>query len=389
MKVRRRAVAFVAGVTLAVLPVLAGCSGDPNAPANNPQNSTGTAAGQDYSALLNEARAMVPAQFEGPTKPTTPKAGIKIASITCYSILEGCVIPAEGVAKAAAKIGWEARTFDGGGTPANQNTQILNAVSWGANVIVLIAITPSTVQSGLKAAKDAGAIIVSGSSGMSSPNSEIKGEPGQVWPALDVSPDYKKLGESLAKWVIADSQGKANIAIYGDKEFDSINGQESGFVPAMKACTTCTSSDVMYFTATQIANQLGPEVVSYVRSHPDVTYIYGAFDPPSAAMVTALQTAGLGKSVKLVGVLGNAQNLDFVRNGQVQVADAAYDNTYMGFAMVDQAIRLLNGEAPIEPAGEGLPFQVLDKSNLPEGTKSWTAPYDYESEFLKLWGVAA
>jgi ribose transport system substrate-binding protein len=157
----------------------------------------------------------------------------------------------------------------------------------------------------------------------------------------------------------------------------------------MKACTTCTSSDVMYFTATQIANQLGPEVVSYVRSHPDVTYIYGAFDPPSAAMVTALQTAGLGKSVKLVGVLGNAQNLDFVRNGQVQVADAAYDNTYMGFAMVDQAIRLLNGEAPIEPAGEGLPFQVLDKSNLPEGTKSWTAPYDYESEFLKLWGVAA
>jgi ribose transport system substrate-binding protein len=328
---------------------------------------------------------MVPAAYSGPTTPAKAPANIKIAAITCYSILEGCVIPAEGISKAAAAIGWQSRTFDGGGTPTTQNAQILNAVSWGAKVIALIAITPSAVQSGLQAAKKAGALIVSGSSGLSTPNATIAPPAGEIWPAFDVSPDYKSLGQHLAQWINADSNGKANVAVYGDKEFDSINAQETGIVPALKACTTCKSSSVMYFTSTQIANSLGPETVSYVRSHPDVTYVYSAFDPPAAAQVQALQTAGLGHNVKIVSALGNAQNLQFIKSGQVEAADAAYDNTYMGFAIVDQSIRLLDKQPLIQPLGEGLPFQVLDKTNLPSNLNSWTAPYDYQSKFIALW----
>lgn len=382
MKVRHggRFAALAAVVALA----LAACgTGDGNGAADDSDGSDDS--GVDYSAMMDAAREMVPATYEGPTTPAKAPSGIKIAAITCYSILEGCVIPAEGIEKAASAIGWEARTFDGGGTPNTQNAQILNAVSWGADVIALIAITPSAVQSGLQAAKNAGALIVSGSSGLSSPNATIEPQPGEVWPEFDVSPDYKKLGEHLAQWVIADSKGEANIAVYGDKEFDSINAQESGIVPALQACGGCTVSEVMYFTATQIASSLGPQTVNYVRTNPDVDYIYSAFDPPAAAQVTALQTAGLGNQVKIVSVLGNAQNLQFIRDGQVQAADAAYDNTYMGFAIVDQSIRLLNNQPLIEPLGEGLPFRVLDETNLPDGDTSWTAPYEYESKFIALW----
>lgn len=368
-------------LTIAAL-VLAACG---QGPAGGGGTASGSGPQGEYAAMLQTAREMVPAKFSGPTKPSKAPPGIKIATVTCYSILEGCVIPAKGVEKAANAIGWQARTFDGGGTPTTQNTQILNAVSWGAKVIVLIAITPSAVQSGLQAAERSGALIVSGSSGLSSPNTTLQPQPGQVWPAFDVSPDYKSLGEHLAQWIIADSEGKANIAIYGDKEFDSINAQESGIVPALKQCAGCKSSDVMYFTANQIASSLGPQTVSYVRSHPDVTYMYSPFDPPAAAQVQALKTAGLGRNVKIVSALGNAQNLQYIRDGNVQAADAAYDNTYMGFAIVDQSIRLLNKQPLVEPLGEGLPFQVLDKSNLPAGNESWTAPYDYQSKFLQLW----
>jgi len=373
-------------LTLAAALGLAACSsGTTSTPADGTTGASGAASSTDYAALLEASREMVPATFEGPTTPAKAPTGIKIAAITCYSILEGCVIPAEGIAKAAQAIGWEARTFDGGGTATSQNTQILNAVSWGANVIALIAITPSAVQTGLQAAKKAGALIVSGSSGLSTPNATVAAPEGQVWPEFDVSPDYKNLGVHVANWIIADSKGKANVGVYGDKEFESINAQESGVVPTLKACTTCTSSDVMYFSATQIASSLGSETANYVRTHPDVDYIYSAFDPPAAAQVQALQTAGLGKNVKIVGVLGNSQNLQFIAQGQVQAADAAYDNTYMGFAIVDQSIRLLNKQPLIEPMGEGLPFQVLDKTNLPSGTTSWTAPYDYQSKYIALW----
>jgi ribose transport system substrate-binding protein len=300
MQGRTRTAALVAVAAAAAL-VLAGCGSASNG-ASGGSGGSGDS-GADYSAMMNTAREMVPATFQGPTEPAKAPAGIKIASITCYSILEGCVIPAEGVAKAAKAIGWEARTFDGGGTPTAQNTQILNAVAWGAKVIVLIAITPSAVQSGLQAAKKAGALIVSGSSGLSTPNETIKPQPGEIWPAFDVSPDYKSLGEHLAQWIIADSKGKAHVAVYGDKEFDSINAQERGIVPALKACSTCKSSNVIYFTATQIANQLGPSTVSNIRSHPDVDYIYSAFDPPAATQVQALQTAGLGRNVKIVSAV--------------------------------------------------------------------------------------
>jgi ribose transport system substrate-binding protein len=337
------------------------------------------------SAAMTAATQLTPAGYQGPTTPAKAPAHIKIAAITCYSILEGCVIPADGIAKAANAIGWEERTFDGGGTPTSQNTQILNAVSWGANVIALIAITPSAVQTSLRAAQAAGITIVSGSSGLSSPNAAVTPPAGQVWPAFDVSPDYKAIGENIGKWIIADSGGHANVAVYGDKEFDSINTQETGIVPTLQACTSCKVSSVMYFTATQIASSLGPETVSYLRTHPDVNYIYSAFDPPAAQQVQAIATAGMAKKVKIASALGNSQNLQYIKNGQVEAADAAYDNTYMGFAIVDQTIRLLDHQPLMQPMGEGLPFQVLTTKNLPSSLSSWTAPFSYQDQFIKLW----
>ena len=136
-------------------------------------------------------------------------------------------------------------------------------------------------------------------------------------------------------------------------------------MPALQSCKTCTVSPVMYFSATQISSALGPEVVSYLRTHPSVNYIYGAYDPPTVAMITAIQNAGLAHQVQIASVLGNSQNLHLVAGGQVEAADAAYDNTYMGFAMVDQSIRMLDHMPLFQPLGENLPFQVLTKNNLP------------------------
>jgi ribose transport system substrate-binding protein len=378
----RRVHAGLATLAIAGVLVTAACGSGPAGSASG--GSPGSGSGQ-YASTLTSASEMIPSHYEGPTTPAKAPPGIKIAAITCYSILEGCVIPAEGIAKAAADIGWTERTYDGGGTPTTQNAQILNAVSWGAKVIALIAITPSAVQTGLEAAKNAGALIISGSSGLNSPNPTVQAPAGDTWPAFDVSPDYVKLGQNLGDWIIADSGGKANVAVYGDKEFDSINDQQAGIVPALQSCKTCTVSPVMYFSATQISSALGPEVVSYLRTHPSVNYIYGAYDPPTVAMITAIQNAGLAHQVQIASVLGNSQNLHLVAGGQVEAADAAYDNTYMGFAMVDQSIRMLDHMPLFQPLGENLPFQVLTKNNLPSDLNSWTAPFNYQAQFVKLW----
>ena len=47
---------------------------------------------------------------------------------------------------------------------------MLDAISAGANVIALIAVDPNLVQLGLKSAKEAGVLVVSGSNGIDDPN---------------------------------------------------------------------------------------------------------------------------------------------------------------------------------------------------------------------------
>jgi ribose transport system substrate-binding protein len=117
---------------------------------------------------------------------------------------------------------------DGGGNPSKQNSAILDAVSSGSKVIALVAVDPSAVQLGLKAAKDAGVLVVSGSNGIDTPNPVVKPAANALWVAFDVGPNYAALGNAAAEWIIKDSGGKANIAVFSDKEFPSVLCVRSG-----------------------------------------------------------------------------------------------------------------------------------------------------------------
>jgi len=343
-----------------------------------------SAATNDYGAMLKQARTAFPATYAGPTMPAKAPKGVKIAFITCLSALHGCVSPSIGGTHAAKAIGWKAVTYDGGGSAQKQNAQMLNAISAGAKVIVNLAIDPNLVQQGLRAAKKAGVLVVSGSSGLSSPNPTYKPGRGKLGYAFDIAPDYFKLGYKTAQWIIADSKGKANILVMSDKEFPSVLALQRGLLAGLKTCRDCKISPLQYFTGNQVGNPLIQQTLGYLRSHPDVDYVFSPYDPAAAVQAPALAQNGFNK-VKLISVLGDQQNLDFIKKGMVQVADAAYDNEYMGWAIIDQTIRLLTHKTLTKPIGENLPFVVLDKTNLPSGGKDWVAKFDYKSRFLKLW----
>lgn len=350
-------------------------------------NKSACLAGIAIAFLATSAASadQVPAQYSGPTEPAKAPEKLKVTAITCLSILHGCVSPAEGLQHAGAELGWDVTISDGGGNPRQQNSAILDAVSAGSNVIALIAVDPAAVQLGLKAAKDAGVLVVSGSSGIDSPNPIAKPAEGANWVAFDIGPDYASLGRAAADWIIKDSGGKANLALFSDKEFPSVLAFEVGLLDGLKKCTECVISPQQYFTGNQVGSTLAQQTVGYLRAHPETTYVFSPFDPAAGAQVPAIAQAGLADKVKLVSVLGDQQNLEFIRKGLVQVADAAYENEYMGWAMADQIIRTLNKQPLFEPHGENLPFTVLDKTNLPAPGSDWVANFDYKSKFLALW----
>ena len=138
--------------------------------------------------------------------------------------------------------------------------------------------------------------------------------------------------------------------------------------------------------ASQVGTTLGQTTVGFLQQHPDVNYLYSPYDPAAAFQVPAIQQAGLADKVKVVSILGDQQNLDFIRSGTVQAADAAYDNEYMGYAMVDQMIRSLDKQ-PISEPDVVRTCRTVARQHEPAGRGSdWHAPFDYKAEFLKLWG---
>jgi ribose transport system substrate-binding protein len=373
-----------AAAALGAAAVLAtGCGSSDSGSSGSGSGSSG--GGGNTSAQLKSSRQQTPSQYEGPKQPAKAPGKLSIAVITCSSQLSGCVSPTTGVKEAGQKLGWNVRVYDGGGTPQKQNAAMLDAISAGADVIANIAIDPNLVQQGLRAAKKANVLVVSGSNGIDTPNPVQKPTGGKLGYVFDVGPDYAGLGRKAADWIIGDSGGKANIAVFSDKEFPSVIAFQNGLLEGLKKCGGCKISPLQYFNGTQVGTTLGSQTTGYLRSNPDVDYVFSPYDPAAAAQVTAIAQAGMANKIKLVGVLGSQQNVDFIRKGQVQAADAAYDNRYMGYEIVDQVIRTLDKKPLFSPHGGNMPYVVLDKTNLPAPGSDWHATFDYPSEFAKLW----
>jgi ABC-type sugar transport system substrate-binding protein len=336
--------------------------------------------------IVKEEEQSEPPQWAGPTEPVKPPSQpLKLALISCSSALHGCVTPTIGAAEAAKALGWTSQTFDGGGTPATANSVILNAVASGADAILFTSINPTLIQQGLNAAKKAGVPVISASSGSSEPNPTVKPPAGSTWPLLDVSQSFVETGRQMADWIIKDSGEEANVLVLTDKEYSSGVSQAGAVDEFNKRCPKCELS-TFNFTGTQVTTTLPGQVTGYLRTNPDVEYVVTPYDPSAAAIVPEMLQAGQ-TDVKLCGLLGDQQNLEFIREEQIQTCDAGYDNYYAGWAMVDQLLRKLAGRPFSKPLGEEVPSVLLTKENLPESGDDWKTPIPYQAEYEKLWGL--
>ncbi len=338
----------------------------------------------EFEQKLTAAEEAEPPKWEGPTEPVTPPKSFKVAGITCFSQLEGCLTPIQGAEHAAKELGWQFETYDGEADPTIQAKRIQQAIQNGANAIITSAVDGNAVKSAREEAEKAGIIVVSTSNGTA---------PGEQGFVLDTSPNLINIGKAVADWMVVDSGGTGVVAPFLDKEFVSNLDFDQGFHEEMELCTECTVKPTVNFVATDVGTKLGPNTVAYLQDNPDVEYFYSTYDPAMAEQVSAVSQAGL--EVKSCSQLGDAQNLSFIKNEQVQACDGAWDNEYEGYATIDQIARLAANKplAVTEgvPArfkyGENIPWVLLDKGNLPGAEETYKAPFDYVSEYRKLWGL--
>jgi ribose transport system substrate-binding protein len=383
---RRSPLRFGVGlVVLVVLAVAVSACGSSSSSSGTASSGSGSSDLSPFEQSLKTAKATEPSHWEGPTEPVTPPKTFKVAGITCSSQLEGCLTPIKGAQDAAKELGWGFEIYDGEGSPTVFTKRIQQAVSNHVNAIILSAVNGTVVKPALEEAKRNGIIVLSTSNGTA---------PGEQGYAVDTSPNLTGIGKAVGDWFVVDSKGKAVVAPFLDKEFQSNIDFTEGIMEELKKCSSCTTKPTVPFVATDVGTKLGSATTSYLQQNPDVDYFYSTYDPALAEQVAAVSQAGLSK-MKACSQLGDAQNLSFIRAGHVQACDGAWDNEYEGYATIDQIIRLADHKplavASNQPErykyGENIPWVLLEKSNLPAGNKTFRASFDYVGEYRKLWGL--
>ncbi len=323
--------------------------------------------------------------FEGPTEKAKAPQGVKTALVPAQASLSGCIIPCEAIEEIGERYKWDVQMFDGKGTPDEQNAAIMNAVAWDADIIITISLDARSVQQGIQAANAAGIPIVSGSNGTDDPNPRLNLEDeGLVDFLYDVGLDYKMLGEDMSAWMEENKEGTGEVVVYSCPGSYSVEYFEEGLLEGLKTTGLEVDDELQMFTFEQMGDELNRMVIGYVTANPGTEFIFLPFDPAAVSVTEALETAGI-QDVKVCGVLGNPEMISLIRQGTVAACTAAYDNVYLGYAVADQAIRVLNGQELSEPRGENLPGQIIDITNLPQEGEAWTPNMNYKDEFYKLW----
>lgn len=388
----KKLVALGMALAMTVLLVACGSSDSPSAAADEtvetpePAETAEKDVMQDESEVKAAADKTAAGEFGNtqngvPTVPVAAPEKLKVAFIMGNASMSGSSVPCAAVEKICGDFGWDIQTWDGEGDPGKENEAIMSAISWGAEVILTASVQASNVQSGLQAALDAGIACGSLSCGTDTPNNVIEAEYNY---SFDIGPDYYGLGQSIGEWIQANTAGSGKVACWDFEGEYSISLCRDGLYDKLKELGI-EYADNGCFTFDQLGDTLNRTVSTYLTNNPDTEFIFFPFDPAAVPVSEYLDLNGY-TDIKVIGVLGNSEMCALIEQGSVASATAAYDNTYMGYAAMDQILRVLNGDEMIEPHGESVPYVVIDSSNIPDNEATgWAAEFDYASAYYGLW----
>lgn len=285
-----------------------------------------------------------------------------------------------GVEAAAKAVGWTVKTIPF--TLANSATLIsaMNQALQYKPVAVAFSGPPEALwKQEVPAYDKAGVPLIPSFVGPVSSDKAIIGDVGETTP--------EESGRMLAEWIIADSNGKANILLQNIPQTPYQALVAGTFKQTIQSgCSACKITEIDSTVADEDAGTIPAQVVSALQKDPSVNYVFGIFGPIMDDLPSQLQSAGLNGKVKVVLSAGDIVNEADLRTGTVSAVtgEAAY---YSGWADVDVALRHLEGMT-VPASDEALPIQLLVKSNLKQPSASYDYPTDYPQEFEKLWHVS-
>jgi ribose transport system substrate-binding protein len=411
MRLARHAWLLCAIGLLAAL--IAGCggsgssssSGSNSTEAGTTENAAAETGGESGAEFVSEAEKALEANYAGtdrklPSSAPKPPAHENVWIIACSLSAEGCKAPAEGAAEAVEALGWEAHVADGKLDPSVYNSLVHQAVSAGADAIILVSVDCSLTKASLEAAKKAGVKIVGlyaldcddkfGGGGEPLFDTQVYYENGMTYGEWLEGP----YSESAADYVIAKTHGKANVISMRENDVASVKHVSEGFERAMEKCTTCKVTTVEFTGADLLDGNLQSKTQTALSQDPEADVVFASYDAAVQLGIAAgVEASGRGSEILLIGGEGLAPNIAMIKSGKGQSFAAGAPARWVGWAAVDELIRSLDGEEPVD---EGIGLQSIDKEhNIPNETPYYDGnvnaegkpKQNYEANFKKIWGL--
>jgi len=373
-----RITALLATVAAALI-VAAGC-GSSNDSTTNSNASAAKASSTPAGVALAESvvkQASTRPTTIGVTEPVgkTVPAGKKIAFISCG--VEACNVQGKIIAQGAKDLGWSASTIATDGSPEKLQGAFETALRNGADAVILNAVNRAAVSKQIDEAQKKGVAFVTCCS------TEPVGK--GILYNTGTSEQNAGIGRDLAAQVVADSKGKANTLYVNISAFQILAALGSSFEKSYKDyCPDCKIASID-IPLTALGKDAPDRIVSYLRSHPNVNYVaLSVSDALGTGLPAALQAAGLGSKVKIVGQGGGTQIFQYISGGQVQ-SIVPFDYYAVDYLMLDALARHFAG-APVKATAP--PRWLMGKTGLPSTSDLFPVVKDYRAQFLKLWGKA-
>lgn len=405
--------ALVVAMALAALVVAAcGSSDDKKSdtgskPAGSATTST-TASGGGAAAAVAEAEKRIAGakavpEFD-PTKfkPAAPAFDVsKAKGKLIFAIPIASNVPFvkgvdRGMKEGAAAAGANLVFFPNQGSLAEWVKGFDQAIARKASVIILdSAPNPAQLQPQIKAAHKAGIPVMATQMPLDSefpegslPKTNLANVdavvPGPFPVAARLETDYTvaKTPDAKVNALIVTSNevasGKGIVQMIGDEYKD--------------LCPDTCKTTVVNVPLTDWATKMQSSVQSALLKDPTINWVIPIFDSMSQFVVPGIKAAGKKDSVKVSTFNGTEFVMKMLQQKDVVAADVGQSQNWLGWAFIDQALRIAAGEDPVKYETAPIPVRQWDESNISE---AGTPPKDntgygdtYVPGFKKLWGLS-
>lgn len=393
---RRPPRAAAAAVAAAALIALAACSSgagsstpaSSSTPGNSSSSLGAAAAGLAYARTqVAEYTAVAPAQ-PIPAVPMVPDLSGK----TVWYIPLGNSIPiiadtGTSMADALSHLGAKVHVCDGNLLPTTIASCMNQAASQHADAVVTAFVDYSLIPAAFNNLVSHHIPVLVGG------ESPTGGKTSSSSLAFFSTTPPAALSQTLAAdWVIADSDGKADVvALRLTDSSSAIAVSEAGEREFAAHCPGCTVHIVNMQTA-ELSN-VASAVSSALVSDPGADYLLVVNDSAVDVAVSGVQSAGATNRVKVVTSGASPEGLQRVATGNHLSVDVGNSVVFQGWSFANGLIRLLASAAPTsQSTGTTRIFtkqntQALTLTPQAYTTTAWFGGNSFEQQFLTAWGA--